>query len=465
MDAGGRVVHCNFCQRSHGIRGDREFLTTWLAPGTTAEDALILARRTLRSEAIRVTRLGLPRLVFLPYWRFEARAYLWMRSSRLLLLDSGIHAHENELSEVVGRTVDQTFAASLEQTGLLGLSTRPAVLEAHSFDPQALPEGATWLPPAMSPEQARALGRERILDALGHPEGATVSRRELTLLEPQLTLVYVPFYEVSHGFREEPAARVIVDAVAGEVTSSHAPGESCSADTAWVPEAKGLEFLPLVCPDCTMDLRHHDRDQILRCAHCHRAFELTPLTLEAVPETAAASDEEGRTRLVPFWKLSGVLRLPGHGVVRDHETLHNLLYQGAPATVHPAETAAASAAPGELSLWVPGFDHRLPGKALDLCVQLSLHPPEVPRNAVAPDSTATLGRFQAGELARVAWLQYLSLAPRVQRDFAEGGSFEVQAAQLAWVSFERVGGELCEPGSGATLAEIALQPWSGPEPS
>ncbi|HVP38209.1 MAG TPA: hypothetical protein VMS93_03390, partial [Candidatus Saccharimonadales bacterium] len=106
MDAGSRFVRCDFCRRPHFVRGRRDYLTTFLDPHITPEDALLAAKRHLRESQVHATEVGEPELLLAPYWRLRARLFKWLRGFRPLPGGPGDAPMAGTHTEVLGRDFD-----------------------------------------------------------------------------------------------------------------------------------------------------------------------------------------------------------------------------------------------------------------------------------------------------------------------------------------------------------------------
>ncbi|HVP39358.1 MAG TPA: hypothetical protein VMS93_09270, partial [Candidatus Saccharimonadales bacterium] len=363
------------------------------------------------------------------------------------------------------RDFDHTYPACGTDTGVWGLSTRPAVLQVRAFDPGALPAGARWLRPAADGPTARQDGLERIAALLRPAPGLILETERLFPVQPSLTLVFFPFYVVRHRFREEGPGALVVDGVDGEVTGDHPEVLAAAGGEPWRPPEAGLAFLPLACPECTFSLEFRERDEVCRCPNCHRAWELGEDRLLPVEEWVEDAGGAPNVRLVPLWAFHGRLELPGVGPLGDAAALRRAAYLGASAAAasggapeKPAD-GAAPARPAGFQVVVPAFDSRNVEKIPELGARFTLVNPAWEPAARPVRETCRLGRDEARALATLCLLQVLALSPALQEAFAAGGTFEPSAAHLVWAPFFRSGTELTEPRSEAVIPEVALQPW------
>ncbi len=454
IDAGSRVASCAFCHRAHYVAGPREFLTTFLEPRLSAQDALAGAKRHLRESQVRCTEVELPRLVLVPYWRLQTRLYRWIFGTRLVAPHPG-QMEETPRSSMLARDFDHTWPAVSLDTGLSGLSTRPSVLEVKAFDPQALPAGATWLRPEREASKALEQGLDLVTGLLHHDDSRPEAERRVPL-QHSLTLIFFPFFEVRHRFRDEGCRRILVDAVGGEVTSSD---ETCEAESppgaAWLPPSSGLHFLPLACPDCTFTLDLEVRHEVCRCPNCHRAWEVGESGLGRVTEQVSRAAKDPSARMLPFWVFQGSLSLPGHGELSDMGTLKRLAYEGQV----PGPGPGTSEGVPPMEILVPAFECRQPDKLLELAARFSLAGQEWPRADTPASGTCLLSSESAARMIDLCLLRVLSVSPAAQASFASGGCFSSRGARLIWVAFRAEGREWIEPETGAVLQENMLGAW------
>ncbi|MBI5837262.1 MAG: hypothetical protein HZB25_08460 [Candidatus Eisenbacteria bacterium] len=480
MDPAARTVSCDFCRRRHFLRGRRAYLTTFLEPRVRPADALLAAKRHLREGEVRATRLLDPDLVYAPYWRVRARLFKWTRGSSLVRDAAGGGAMlQSTHTEVLARDFDHTFPACSADTGVWGLSTRPAMLEVKAFDPARLPDGARWLKPEACGTKAREEGLARVDALLRPPVEFTVESGRLFPVQLTLTLVFFPFYVVRHRFRDEAWQGVIVDAVGGGVTADHPEELLPATGEPWLPDESGLSFLPLACPDCTFALDFRELDEVGRCPNCHRGWEVGDERLEKVDECVEDPGAAG-ARLLPFWTFTGELTLPGVGRLRDAGQLRRLAYEGPGGGGRDRGDAvefegagrgdASSASSGSPSglpevprdgfrVLFPAFDARHAEKLHELAVRFTLADPRWEPSTREAPGTCRLGREQAAGLADLCLLQALAVNPKLQAAYLKGGSFTPSSARLVWVPFYLSGTEYQEPRTAAVVPEMLLRPW------
>jgi hypothetical protein len=244
-----------------------------------------------------------------------------------------------------------------------------------------------------------------------------------------------------------------VDAVGAEVTADQ---ESCPAGdepgSGWQPDFAGLEFLPLLCPDCTFALDLEPRHEVCRCPNCHRALEVSGGRLSPVEETAPRSTGAPGERRLPFWVYSGVMSLPGNPAVGSVAELRKLVYGGG--------TGEAPSATGEsLNVWVPAFECRQADKLLELSARFTLFESPWEAGTEVPVGGCLLSQAGARPMVELCLLRALAVAPLIQASFEKQGRFEPTSARLAWIAFQPVGPEMQEARTGAVLTESLLEPW------
>ncbi len=441
---GAAAVVCPSC-------GERFFLgedgtAGWLLPPAVHPSAAReAARRRLREEGRRVTRIGEPYGLLIPFHWVRGLRFVWTladpgrrrsgsdpaRVLRETLGDAGPSSFDSEIWEARPsvESYSRTFPAHPLARTVTGGATRLESLDRELLDPDRLPPGYRLLDPAVSAaevhgEAARWLtGRDRLRSGSG--------RRGSHLLHERMNVTAVPVAVVPFAFREVARGAVLVDGVTGKVLRV-LDGEPPAGD----PEAPGETprysppvLLPLECGECGWELEPAERDRLFPCSSCGAAWEMVGRERRRVRQWFRDADPDPAGRQLPFWAFGG----GGDGN-----------------------------APPPRPMLVPAYAARHLEAQMHLATRLTRTPPagDWTVDPLEPPSGAAVG---SDEAAGWRWAVEGALARESLATFStflrEERTVDERPAGLVWLPFRREGGDLVEPDTGARTRFAGTLPW------
>jgi LSD1 subclass zinc finger protein len=352
---GSNAVRCLHCQSNLLVTGRGQVLSYWIPPRIAVEKARAQAALALR-RARQVPRSLDAELYFLPYYRFTAHDFMWVKPEPKPLMlgeKSGDDAASVlgwgrwsssslrgeaalDLLSFAGDLIDGVFqsrsapvpspetpaeapaskqpfvryydevefahqhveknfiAVAIDSGGMVSIGVRSSVLRLQLFERAAAAAEGVIVAPDMDAATAWQRGMMLQRDRVIYRQTAGA----------RLSVIYFPYWALGQAGSGE--TMTVVDGISGGVVSTEVPADSLTALRSR-GSASGLSvsFRPLVCPNCGWDLPVREADVIFYCTSCHRALLLVGTELRTVPHDLAAaktSDREER-RYLPFWTL------------------------------------------------------------------------------------------------------------------------------------------------------------------
>lgn len=224
------------------------------------------------------------RLLYAPYHRFKGMSLFTRRG--------GVH------SKVVDSTALGVRLPLLAASLGLRAQTQPLSFVA----PDTL---GRFISPHLDANQAMRALEERS-QRLGLAASPGEDPRAPVFVGEAFSVIYTPFYvrggQLHDALTREPLGRVSELENAEPLRFPRAPD--------WRPR-----FLPLICPNCSWDLRASRTSTILLCPHCERAW--TPESGQYQPVDYEIAPSAGETEVyLPFWRLRALaspLQLVSYG--------------------------------------------------------------------------------------------------------------------------------------------------------
>lgn len=447
---GSNAVRCAHCATVLLVTGRRRVLRWVIRPRVSPAEA-----RKLGAFASGAAGRGVPRLVFVPYYRVTAEELFWRRErvqraraeadperpldegARLLRLLGGGRTSESGITlDLASRAIERSFLACDALGGLASwsLGVRTGVLRLELFQRDVLERDGLVLEPTLAPEAAlaRALAPQA--------PGDTVRRDVLRVV---LSLVWFPLWVVPGG-----GAAVAIDGVTGSVVARGADASTLDALVAQRDGERGPEhvvgFRPLCCPNCGWDFAVRAADVVFHCASCERTWELRGEALEPIasdvvlPTTADAS---GVLPHLPVWEVRGALRTTD------------------------ADSSGASGIALPQRLFAPAFAWRAMAHLCDLGVRLARGAPAAPDLEPAKAmklAGCSLDREDALVLARMVALALLLDDGNVRFAIERGRAAPEVAiheatSRLVWLPFAGDAYSVRDPFTGYALPRRAVE--------
>jgi ribosomal protein S27E len=311
------------------------------------------------------------------------------------------------------RHVDLSFPAYADaDLGLPSLGVRPSARPLRVLAPDALPEGALALPPAL--DAAAALARVADQSAAQFPEteDAIVVERTASVTS-SLSAVYFPVWAAS-VILDGAERLVVVDAVAGSVSREAGPSEPWFAEIAArrLPRlsAASLGFLPLRCPECGWALPLEQSAVVHLCTRCGRAWaegadRLVPIGYDAI-------SGRGDALYLPVWRFEAAISVEGTVIAGAADLPRLFKPAGWPVPARP-DVAGRPAA-----LFVPAFEcraltvlERLAGALARLQPEIARAPEGEPPIPLSPTPRCVGASLEVEDAAQVAHLFLAGLVP------------------------------------------------------
>ncbi len=474
---GAAALACPHCGERYFLGADGN--VGWLVPPKLyPEEGVSPAKRWLREQGRRVTRLGEPRGVLVPLYWIRGLLFIWERrpvpgwgpsasgpapgsilgGSWRGILHSGLGAEPAGAGPERGPDGLETHGSVRAYAGAIpghplgrlwrSQTVRFAVQPLELLDPDELPAGYGLLAPALSPEQAeekaaRWVARRRRSARLG-----AAPRRAAGELQRRLNLVAAPLVLVPFAFHDEEGA-VVVDGLSGRVRDVVTGAEASAGEEEEAASAfsrlGGPTLLPLECSECGWELTLRERDRLHPCPGCGRCWELVGSKRRRVRQWFLDAHPGRDGRWLPFWVFP---RDGGEG--------------------EPAGDTGSAEGPPARPLYVPAYSGRHLENQMLLAARLTDDPPrgtwlpeveESPGGAEVGSAEARGWRFAVeGALARrspAEFARFLDERHREQHDRETGGP----PAGLVWLAFRRERGDLVETATGARVRAEGTLPW------
>jgi predicted RNA-binding Zn-ribbon protein involved in translation (DUF1610 family) len=447
---GAAAVDCPSCRGRFFLGEDGS--AGWLLPPTLEpEAALDAAKRWLRENGRRVTRIDPPEGVLIPIYWSRGLRFVWRLEDPAREREAAFARSESAFRRALGepsafgsaddfeaweaRAAVEAFtytfpAHPLARPGFGGavrFQSRPLSL----LDPDRLPAGYRLLDPTLGPEEAQSLASRRLTArernrerGRGPVAGVDLHRR--------LNLAAVPAILVPFRFRDADRGAVLVDAVSGRAREAVDAELLAAAERPIAPgRLRHPELLPLECGECGWELDLVERDRLHPCPNCGACWEMVGRRRCRVRQWFLDVETGRDGRLLPFWVF-------GDG----------------------GDAERPPAAP----LFVPAYAARHPEAQMHLAATLTRRPPagdwyvdpDRPPRGAAVGSEEARGWHWAveGALSRDSYSDFA----RFLKETGDDAPGEAPAG-LVWFPFRVEGGDLVEPVTGARTRAVGTTPW------
>lgn len=306
---GANVARCPFCDLPLLFQSRKKILKYYLEPNLERRSiAFLVDRHRKRNGQPLSKRIDQSGLLYLPFWRFAAEAFYFIRSRPALSANPALPDVEPESQEIKTKDWDVNFAA--HTSGNLGIATlgmRADWLRLKIMtDRTCLEEQGRVLSIEADSSAAKEKAARSLnfyLDRKKAPEDELV----LKLLEERLSLVYFPLW-VANFTTSEGKFFHVIDGITKRTLkegSGHFPSERESKEDA--EEFHPLGIVPHCCPNCGWDLPVTSFHLVFPCDNCRRIWKVQEGAYRQIRGEIAKAREEpsaGRTKPLgyyPFW--------------------------------------------------------------------------------------------------------------------------------------------------------------------
>jgi DNA-directed RNA polymerase subunit RPC12/RpoP len=444
------AVACPFC-RGRFFLGEDGAAGWLILPRLAPRDAVNDAKRWLREHGHRITRIGDPEGLFLPFYWSRGRYLSWELIDGYRPLDSedGLDLSPSSSStewnphadvwepRFQARSYARTLAAHPLSGALPGSTTRLGAQTLTLLDPDRLPRGFRLVEPLLSKVEAEEKlstwlrGRER------RRARKTDGPRASMQVGHRLNLVGLPVVLVPFSFRDTDRGAVLVDGLSGRALGEAPPDALASlpeTDETSLPNVHhGTPILlPLECSQCGWELEILERDRLHQCPNCGSCWELVGRERTRVYQWFLDRPTNRKDHWLPFWVF-------GSGGGEDHLP--------------------------QTPTFVPAYQGRHPQRQFQLAVRLTRKPPPGPwlSHSVESHVGASIG---STETAAWRWAVSGAQARETHTEFTrflrtppEQSLGDDRPAGLAWIPFRREGGDLVELQTGARTRAHGVSPW------
>lgn len=427
---GANVARCPFCDLPLLFQSRKKILRYYLEPRLDRRSiAFLVDRHRKRNGQPLSKRIDQAGLFFLPFWRFTAQAFYFIRSRPALSLSAAPPEDEPETQEIQTKDWDVNFAAHTSTNlGIATLGMRADWLRLKILtDTTCLEEQGRVLnieADSSAAKERAARSLKFYLDRKKAPEDELVLR----LLEKRLSLIYFPLWVVNFTTFEGKSFQVI-DAITKRTLkegSGHSDLERESAEDA--ERFHPLRILPHRCPNCGWDLPVTSFHVVFPCDNCRRIWQVEEGTYRQIKGEIAKAREEpsvGRAKSLgyyPFWVFEARIGKAKTSSVKD---VFELL---------PSEIGLFSAEDKSrpFLFHVPAFELGNLKKVADVGLAYIRTQPVFETERVKRENLkgVFISEEDAKEMAEILWLNLISRKSNL--DFQQWEKPEFEKGKIVW---------------------------------